>query len=706
MIKIDSIMRAQSRGDSGFARVLTIVVLMLIAATGAWAKLAKVTFAGNNNSKTVYVDLPYEFWTASRENSGSYDLDNYIKEFWGITSKSYAQIEPEVSGGSNMTVNADWAHNAYSLTISDVFSGSATLSVIYFYYVNGDPDVKSCALTITAEEVDNSGWATDIAAGQYYIVDAESKLMMAAGHDWGTRGIVSDEGLDLALTPNTSSNTVTIDSRVMNGENNHFLGTNLYMDASAFVWAFIANGDGYNLYDYTSQKYVSVDSKNNLTLSDTPRKWLVVSKADMMAQLKTKMATATKNNPVDATLLITAPNFSRNDARNGEAWKVSEDCTNYNPSGGEDGDGNIGNNCAESYHSKFTISQTITDAPAGIYRMTAQGFYRQDENPNPLPAAPTFFANEATGNVPAINGDEDNMTKAAKAFNDGKYIIEPIEFVVKDDGKMCIGISATTADQWVVWDNFRLSYLGPVEPVVPGTVKLAKDTEDADNWTAKTGDATEFGPLPLADVAEGTKVTLKYTGDREVKSIKAKVTGAAPKAAAEVTYEDVGKVIGADGNIYDTKDAAEAVATGNAIAMIAYVGTASECTTGLAIALEDVSSSTYTWGDAAGAVTTWASGKTAPTTGSWRLPSIKDWQYILIGCGASGSYSENPDELSYNGLASKLSTAKGNALQQELYWSSTEDALGIGAWFVYFYNVASFNHGSGDECCVRPVLAF
>ena len=41
-------------------------------------------------------------------------------------------------------------------------------------------------------------------------------------------------------------------------------------------------------------------------------------------------------------------------------------------------------------------------------------------------------------------------------------------------------------------------------------------------WTAKAGSATEFTALPQ-DVTEGQTVTLKYIGDREVKSITAKV---------------------------------------------------------------------------------------------------------------------------------------------------------------------------------------
>lgn len=183
---------------------------------------------------------------------------------------------------------------------------------------------------------------------------------------------------------------------------------------------------------------------------------------------------------------------------------------------------------------------------------------------------------------------------------------------------------------------------------------------------------------------------------------------AAARALTSATTADVGKIAGADGHIYDTKADAEAVATGNAIAMIAYVGDESDCKTGLAIALEDVSSSVYNWGDAAGAVTTWASGKTAPTIGSWRLPSIKDWQYMFIGCGASGSYSDNPSCMSYSELASKLGTAGGTALKTDEYWSSTECDPGVRAWYLYFVGGEAIfcNDLESPDYYVRACLVF
>ena len=68
-------------------------------------------------------------------------------------------------------------------------------------------------------------------------------------------------------------------------------------------------------------------------------------------------------------------------------------------------------------------------------------------------------------------------------------------------------------------------------------VTMKDGVKDADKWTAKAGDATEFKALPLEGVAEGTKVTLQYSGTRHVKSVTAVVKAAEPAAPSftEVT---------------------------------------------------------------------------------------------------------------------------------------------------------------------------
>ena len=193
---------------------------------------------------------------------------------------------------------------------------------------------------------------------------------------------------------------------------------------------------------------------------------------------------------------------------------------------------------------------------------------------------------------------------------------------------------------------------------------------------------------------------------------------AAPKTLAEATLEDIGKIAGKDGKIYTTKADAEAVATGNAVAMIAYVGTASDCAHGLAIALEDVSNDQLTWNNsgsnnesktAAEWCSAWNTSK-AVTGGTWRLPSISDWQYMFIGCGASESYSDNPSQMSYSGLASKLTTAQGDALPvNDDYWSSTVASPDY-PWTVLFGDTYAFfgnNTWEGHAFdLVRACLAF
>ena len=56
------------------------------------------------------------------------------------------------------------------------------------------------------------------------------------------------------------------------------------------------------------------------------------------------------------------------------------------------------------------------------------------------------------------------------------------------------------------------------------SVSLTDGTqENPATWKGKVGDATQFGNLPLENMTEGQTVTLKYSGDREVKRITAKV---------------------------------------------------------------------------------------------------------------------------------------------------------------------------------------
>ena len=134
------------------------------------------------------------------------------------------------------------------------------------------------------------------------------------------------------------------------------------------------------------------------------------------------------------------------------------------------------------------------------------------------------------------------------------------------------------------------------------------------------------------------------------------------------TAGDIGKVIGADGNIYATADAATAAST-SAIAMIAFIGNIDGvCNHGMAISLTDIESYQMTYAQATGeyAIPVWAAAHPI-AGGTWRLPSESDWQRMMWGY-----YAVDPAATDISTFQTKLSAAGGTALVDgAYYWTST-----------------------------------
>ncbi|UPS44985.1 hypothetical protein M1D30_02115 [Prevotella sp. E15-22] len=290
------------------------------------------------------------------------------------------------------------------------------------------------------------------ADGTYYIYNPASGKYLGAGSSWSTHAVINEAGLDYILTYTAADGKYTIDSQVSNGGNSHFLNGE-WNDGGAMGWIFAKTADG-ELTISNGSAFLTVQENGEVLLKEDATveaaHWVLKTKAERVAEL----AAATKAAPIDATFLVTAANFSRNDLRN-SAWQVSEDCTNKNLCGGSDL-----NRCAESWHSTFTIGQTIENVPNGIYQMTAQGFWRQDGDNE---AVPVFFINDQTAQFPLKEGSENSMTDASNAFSEGKYNIEPIQVTV-EDGVITLGVkNETNTTIWCIWDNFRLSYLGEAD---------------------------------------------------------------------------------------------------------------------------------------------------------------------------------------------------------------------------------------------------
>lgn len=192
-------------------------------------------------------------------------------------------------------------------------------------------------------------------------------------------------------------------------------------------------------------------------------------------------------------------------------------------------------------------------------------------------------------------------------------------------------------------------------------------------------------------------------------------TGAWADDSHLTSSADVGKVVCTDHTVYAT--VAEAKAAGKTpVAMVAYVneelGTP-QYGKALAISLEDAPiTDTGNGGKHDDALSIAEAYNTShPVTfGTWRLPSVQDWEHMLIGCGSTSTYvsslpnpswSSDPyadDYLFEPGNIRTMMVAAGgtdftvNPYQYKGYWSSTGSSTTGGMWWSYWFD---FGNGSG-----------
>ena len=385
---------------------------------------------------------------------------------------------------------------------------------------------KSVADALTPNPAENPATYPLFPEGPVYLQDVASGKFLAAGHNWGTRAIVNADGLD--FTPTLADGKYTLDSKVSNGGDSHFLGNNLYTDAAAFGWTVDRAGKGVITISNGTQ-FVGVDADDNVVWSDEAVQWKPVTRADRVKALKDATAEA----PANATFLVTDANFNRNDQRK-SAWTGDDFGV-----GGDGGEANADKFNAEKWGGNsqtFDISQTVTDVPNGLYSITWNGFYRYnntEENTNDVAIAAHADGTEVINSFVYLNDTDYPLTSIADetasaalegalpfsqaaagvAFAQGLY--EQTAMVIITDGKLTIGIKKIDhpGTDWTVWDNFRLSYLGEItedpELEAPeGWTKAVSNGnlagEEVANYVSKEAPSTEpVGATIMAGAGKG-----------------------------------------------------------------------------------------------------------------------------------------------------------------------------------------------------------
>ncbi len=209
--------------------------------------------------------------------------------------------------------------------------------------------------------------------------------------------------------------------------------------------------------------------------------------------------------PADMTRMLTNPDFEQKQAgwtgfKSVHQVKWGDASQLQMPTTG----GTATNTCAEAFSAEqFDLFQEVKDAPVGVYEISVQGFCRHGrgdvawqnhENqvyysqPGNFPvyvylnAKQTPFVSVFSEPVEAgyyksvnsgaevyVNGENeypDGMISSAIAFSDGKYVQKAYGLVAKAGDLMRIGVKGKSCglngedDNWVIFDNFKLTYWG------------------------------------------------------------------------------------------------------------------------------------------------------------------------------------------------------------------------------------------------------
>ena len=288
-----------------------------------------------------------------------------------------------------------------------------------------------------------------------YLRNVRTGLYLNAGQSWGTQAMMTAHPLDFYPVW-LNDGKCALDSRLKNGYDLHYVSSNGYLDGvmTPFTMDWVDDHTVTLTTDGTHYLGSSSGTQVSMLLTNATYRgvlWEVFTYDDLLAALDG----ATPSAPVDATFLIQCPNFGRNDTRIA-SWQGTEFTTG----------GDVTNLCAQAPKGTFQIFQTLTDIPNGTYELRLQGFSRS--------AASLLFANEESIPLMDVNSERGTkpttLEKASERFSAKKY--NNVLNVEVTDGQLTLGIkqtdtSANGTDEWTVFDNFELSYLGNTATAIP-----------------------------------------------------------------------------------------------------------------------------------------------------------------------------------------------------------------------------------------------
>lgn len=302
---------------------------------------------------------------------------------------------------------------------------------------NGADNVTTTA-NITVNDVTPVAAPTfysEIAAGDFYIVNAATGKFLGGANSWGTHASLIEHGIPITVA--ASDGKYTFDTHISNGgANNYFAGE--WMDAGKTSLYITALSDGkYSISTAEGSAFVTAHVGNTLVANDaasaasTLAQWYFLSKNDCDKML----AAATAENPADATYYIKDANFGRNYKLTGWTGEYTRggDNTNMNAM--------VQNKAADVY-------QIIDNIPNGTYTVRMQAV---------TSGTATFYANEQEIAIESKN-DVTSQQIASQAFGGG-FFRKTLNVTVTDR-TLKIGVKSDDTDKVLYFDNAELFMTG------------------------------------------------------------------------------------------------------------------------------------------------------------------------------------------------------------------------------------------------------
>ena len=313
-------------------------------------------------------------------------------------------------------------------------------------------------------------------------------------------------------TSTFTSNTLLSDDELVNhvcGEKFYYLGRYYDCTKKPGYTLKVSSKIGKTLYFAANATTKGVDGVTEAP-TDGSADWVIVTLADLKAEFKDKPASDAK--PADATFLVDAQNFNRNNSLISTKWNCKAGSLadwNSNPEYAQYfyvGNGVTGDEHNDLYGQYWTaniinggngkVSQNVQIYREGWYRVRCKGFvsmasgshvtaklYANCSSNNAYNKKVSADLNVLTADLPAIDEEEDyaskfydtKYTQAGKAFKANLYNNDLLIYVERapdaDFTTLTIGVEVANSESedWICFDDVQLQYCGKGDLVLDET---------------------------------------------------------------------------------------------------------------------------------------------------------------------------------------------------------------------------------------------